>query len=260
MAWGKKPTLFGITPEIREFVEQADLHAAFAANNVSRQVELQVAINRHRNAWDKWVEAKALLKSSRDVWQVAFDVYRQAGGRGPTVAEQLAGLHEQESARMREQQEAFTAGNLEAAKSAFDTLQEVLSKIRQIEETATNKEVTPEEVAKQAAQKQWKRAQDLEADSRNAHLTALALLLTLAEQLDEKGAKEYGRLLKNPPEIRGLGIAAFTDADANISRRLFSLPDVGDDGDAVEAETEERTSLPDEAEVSNAPSQGLVGE
>lgn len=244
MAWGKKPTLFGITPEIREFVEQADLHAAFAANNVSRQVELQVAINRHRNAWDKWVEAKALLKSSRDVWQVAFDVYRQAGGRGPTVAEQLARLHEQESARMREQQEAFTAGNLEAAKSAFDTLQEVLSKIRQIEETATNKEVTPEEAAKQAAQKQWKRAQDLEADTRYAHLMALAVLLSLAEPLDERGLKEFGHLLKNPPDLGANEIPEFTDADATVPKDRFSLAEAADEDDANGPETEGETAQP----------------
>lgn len=250
MAWGKKPTLFGITPEIRARVEQADIHAAFATNTISRQVELQIAINRHRNAWDKWVEAKALLKSSRDVWQVAFDIYRQAGGSGPTVAAQLSELHQQEDALTREQREAFTAGNLEAAKSAFDALQEILLKIRHLEETATNKEVTPEEAAKQAAQKQWKRAQDLEADAREGHLVSLAILLSLAEPLDEKGLKEFGRLLKNPPDVGAYEIPEFTDADTVVPEGPFPLPEPGDEGDAIASGTEGKTALPGTAEES----------
>jgi DNA repair exonuclease SbcCD ATPase subunit len=209
MARGDKPAPFGITPELRDAVYLHNWHDLFVKNNSSKQTELQVAINRHRNAWEKWTEAKATLKSTRDAWQSAFDVFRKS----------LDDLHLQEQTLTDDQAKAFTAGDMVAAKTAFDSLQEVRGKIRELE-APTDKSVTPAEAAKQAAQKLWKQAQVAEATARSEHLVTLATLLSLAEPLDEKAAKEYTRVVKAAPDKI---IPALTEADGTVEEGRFSV-------------------------------------
>lgn len=252
MARGDKPALFAITPAIRDWVYRLAAREHITKNNVSRQTEIQVAINRHRNAWDTWVESKATLKVTRDAWQAAFNAFRESNGSGPTVASQLADLHAKEQELIAQQGAAFAAGNFEAAKEAFNAVQGILEQIREIEARTTNKDVTAAEAAKQTAQKKWKQAQSAETDARTAHLVTLATLLSLGGNLDEKAAKEYARVVKTPPAD---AVPAITESDATVGDGQFAISAIGEEDGDGEPETHSNAEN-DDARQSEAPSDG----
>lgn len=241
MALGDKPAPFGITPELRDTVYHLKWHDLFANQNASKLTALQVAINRHRRAWDTWTETKVMVKTTRDGWQAAFDTFRGA----------LEEYRRQEQELTDEQGKAFSAGDMDAAKAAFDSLQEVRTKIRDLEAPSSGKTVSAEEAAKQQAQKAWRQAQVAEAAARAEQISSLAILLTLGETLDNAATEEYDRVVRSAPKLP----LPITLEDATAVDSPFAIAAVEDDDDQTPADPVQSTGTNPTDETPGSPSE-----